>query len=381
MSGTSWHDMVLAAKLPKSVADAIIGLGYDEQAVFQSAFSDRGALDAWLAKSREKLGEDAMKVDAADWATCPLVARLRLLWSQSSGSAGESANAPACLSLVPAVGSGVRLDTAEREKLRKTFEANYPGTVLHGASLPCVSFLSVVKNQCSARAWEWVPWKKGLSEDDAVAVKSRKSKSLDFLDIMSHAAGLGQDEWDMELSNAPLRVSAILIVRAHAYSMCGAGHLSSWMQYVQKFMHHYTKPPSEGFRLPTALEAEQADREVMGEVFRMVFGGIGMDRALLSVVKDDLLRLHLSCRPKPLKPVKTLPGGKASGEASKPPTGTEQPLKRKRPAVRPASGKKFRTGYCFDFQEGRCSRGDECRFKHVCEKCGGTDHGAAACKQ
>ncbi|CAE7449580.1 unnamed protein product, partial [Symbiodinium pilosum] len=263
-------------------------------------------LDAWI---KSLLVTESNPVAAEDsWNVRPVAGMIRRLWldacGQSSSGVGVEAkqqSTPASLSLLPLSGSGQRLDAAERDKLRKMFEGNYPRTVINGATLPCLGFLSCVKAQCSARAWEWIPWKKGLSEGDSLAVKSRKGKSGDLLEIMSQAAGLGQDEWDLDLSNAPLRVTSILTVRAHAYCMCGVGHLSSWMQYVQKFVSHYTKPAGDGFRMPTAIEAEMADREVVGEVFRMVYDGVSMDRALLSVVKDDLLRIHLFCKPKPFK--------------------------------------------------------------------------------
>ena len=196
-----------------------------------------------------------------------------------------------------------------------------------------------------------------MSEDDAIAVKSRRSKSGDLLEIMSQAAGLGQDEWDLDLdlSNAPLRVTSILTVRARAYSMCGAGHLSCWMQYVQKFVCHCAKPAAEGFRMPTALEAEMTDREVMGEVFKMAYEGITMDRALLSVMKDDLLRIHLTCKPKPFKLAKSVQNAGGAG-TGKPSTATDVGLKRKRLLPRhPGAEKKYKVGFCRGSAQGGMS--------------------------
>ena len=43
------------------------------------------------------------------------------------------------------------------------------------------------------------------------------------------------------------------------------------MTYVNRFVFNYSKRPADGFRLITPAEAEESDREVMGEVFRMVY--------------------------------------------------------------------------------------------------------------
>ena len=341
-AASPWEQKLAATRLLKAVKRRMLET-YDEEDLLATCFRKECDLDAWI---KSLLVTESNPVAAEDsWNVRPVAGMIRRLWldacGQSSSGVGVEAkqqSTPASLSLLPLSGSGQRLDAAERDKLRKMFEGNYPRTVINGATLPCLGFLSCVKAQCSARAWEWIPWKKGLSEGDSLAVKSRKGKSGDLLEIMSQAAGLGQDEWDLDLSNAPLRVTSILTVRAHAYCMCGVGHLSSWMQYVQKFVSHYTKPAGDGFRMPTAIEAEMADREVVGEVFRMVYDGVSMDRALLSVVKDDLLRIHLFCKPKPFKQRKGNQGA-GGAVAGRPPAG-DSILNRKRPLPRNPGGRR-----------------------------------------
>ena len=129
----------------------------------------------------------------------------------------------------PGLGSVLTLRTGQVEKKH---EGNYPGIVLNGATLPCPGRFSCVKAQCSARAWQWIPWKKGLRRDNALRSKSRQGKSGDLLEIMFQAAGLGQDEWDLEWWKAPLKVTSFLRVRAHPYCTCVAGRLSSRLQCV-----------------------------------------------------------------------------------------------------------------------------------------------------
>ena len=95
----------------------------------------------------------------------------------------------------------------------------------------------------------------------------RGVRKRDMAELVAEAAGLCEDEWDLELFSAPLKIFHLLCVRAHAYSMCSVGHLHSWMKYVKRFLFHYTKRPGTAFRLISPTGAEEADKEVMGEVF------------------------------------------------------------------------------------------------------------------
>ena len=62
--------------------------------------------------------------------------------------------------------------------------------------------------------------------------------------------------------------------------MVGAGHLAAWTTYIQKFVHFYAKRSSDGFRPPSVLEAEEADRTAMGEIFALCFAGHALEDAL-----------------------------------------------------------------------------------------------------
>ena len=84
--------------------------------------------------------------------------------------------------------------------------------------------------------------------------------------------------------------------------MSEAGHLHLWMSHVNKFMLHYTRRPGLVFAPPLPAEAEEADKEVLGKVFCMVFHDkVSMDYALQFVVPEDLLRVKLMPQPKPPK--------------------------------------------------------------------------------
>lgn len=166
------------------------------------------------------------------------------------------------------------------------------------------------------------------------------------------AVGVQVEEWEGDIGGSALRVQQLLETRAHAYVMAGAGHLHSWYVYAKKFVAYYTKRPSEHFRGPSALEAEEADRAALEEVFNLCSSGHSLDDALHHVtVERDLLRHLLMERPR-LSRAAVL---KASDKA---PSRGRAPLKRKR-------GDSPKKRLCFTFRKsGECAFGKKCKFTH-----------------
>ena len=198
--------------------------------------------------------------EAADvtWKFHPVLGSLRALWVKARASIAAGP-LPAAGSLPPApfppaapalnasslLSLGVpqqRLNTAERDKLKRAFEKSYSGVVLAPSTLPGLSFLQCAQSQCASKSWEWLCWKRVLSEENVGQIKDRKrgSQPLEVADLLAHAAGLVHDELDIDLGGSAYRVEKLLTVRSHAYCMCGAGHLSSWGLYTQAFMALYT---------------------------------------------------------------------------------------------------------------------------------------------
>ena len=297
---------MVSAGLPQKMADAIVTMGYDSPDVFRSAFVDKSAFETWLSKSREKLGDEAKAIDASDWTTCPLAAKLRLfLSSLQPPSPPESLGAitakESSLALLPLAGSTSKVSASDRDAWRRQIEKDYPSAVVTPETLPSLGFLQLVRQQCVGKQWEWLPWKRVLSEEQALEVRGRKNASGhgELLDLFAAAAGIQHEEWDMDLGASALRVQNLLDTRAHAYVMCGSGHLHSWSVYTKRFLHFYTKKPAEHFRPPSIQEAEAADRAIMNEVFQLAFAGNKLDDALHHVVVErDMPRLLLIERPK-----------------------------------------------------------------------------------
>ena len=369
--------------LPECVASRLAAMGYDSTDTFHSSFVDAAAFEAWLCRSRVRLGDTASAVEEADWTTHPLAGKLRRLWRLCQPEPvrptlpvmpqpSPVCNALALLGDVGAPGPSQRLDVAERERLVKSFEKRFPNVALSPSTLPSLSLLQSVHTQCKTKSWSWIPWRRILSEEAALDVQSRRAtRKQDMAEIVAEAAGLCSDEWDLDLSASPLRVQTILTVRAHAYAMAEGGHLHSWMAYVNKLMQYYTRRPGVGLRAPSPAEAEEADKEILCEVFRMVYhDGVSMDDALQSIVREDLFRVKLM-------PVLKVPPPPALDPSLKPPGGRRPTGGKEQAEPR----KRYKKGNCFGFQEGKCLKSaKDCKFWHNCDLCGSADHGAAECK-
>ena len=197
-----------------------------------------------------------------------------------------------------------------------------------------------------------MPWKKIVSEEQSIQLREKRSADshTDLVKLLAHASGIVDEGLDGDIHPSPFRLQLLLTVRANAFSMCSAGHLSLWNAYTDAFLDAYTRTPCEGFRPPSVQEAEEADRRAMQEMFRHAHKHGSIDSALRMVVKErDLLRSLLICMPK-------LPRSLA-------------PADRKRKEYHDVAPRamKRRKGERFDFLAGPGDRGDKCRYKHPAE--------------
>ena len=234
-------------------------------------------------------------------------------------------------------------------------------------TLPAMSYLQPVHQQVAGKQWEWLPWKRILSEEQSLAVRGRSKQGtagLDGLSVWAAAVGLQTEEWDLELGASAMRVQQLLETRAFAHAMVGAGHLHSWVVYTKKFLQFYCKKSSEYFRPPNVLEAEASDRAAMEEVFQLCFAGHSLDDALHNVAVDRDLVRHLLVE-KPRVPKLSV----AKWE--------REPLKRKKGA-KPEADSGAGMGECFLWRQGKCKRA-VCKFNHACGLCGAIDHCAKDC--
>ncbi|CAJ1333457.1 unnamed protein product [Effrenium voratum] len=234
---------------------------------------------------------------------------------------------------------------------------------------PSLQFLQSVKSHCEKAAWAWIPWRRILSDAALVDVQGRRGsvRRKDFAEVVAEAAGLCDEEWDLDIAGGPHRVFQLLCTRAHAYALCsGGGHLHNWVAYAHWFLDHYARRPGSGWRSASAQEAEEADREILGEVFRQVHrDSVSLDDALSAIVRKDFFRHHLYPRPKlVLKPAfeEQIPAKKRKGA----------------PDQVPCPDKRMKLGECFLWKKGKCKRAN-CRHLRCCGLCGDAGRSSEFC--
>lgn len=373
MPEQTWKAFLQECGLPEGCVSALLSAGYDSRETFGQAFLDTAALERFIKHFLTVLKATG-EVVGDMWDIHPVAGKLRGVWSKcrpttETVSVKQSSQALAVPGLL--CSQPQKLQAADRCRLKKELESMYSSAVITPATMPALSLLQTVHLQVESKNWEWLPWKRLLSEDALLEMKGRRSQAsgneLQLVQALECAAGVYREEWDLDLGPSAMRVQHLLETRSHAYVMCGAGHLGHWNVYVKKFMGYYCKRPSDGFRPPSVQEAEAADRVAMEEAFGLCFGGHDLNDALNHVSMDrDLLRHLLVEKPKvssrpPLKRPAPFPGGK---------TRPDKPDKDKRP----------RNGECWGWREGRCTN-SSCKFKHECAKCGSKNHHSGECDQ
>ena len=367
----NWEKILTDHQITKDVQDALAQMGYHTSAAFSFDSEDTFQKFMKFALIQKKL---VPGVTEDDWTFHPLVGTLRAVWLACAPSHSCIAvpQPPAALPLPQAAASALlqsassKLSVLDRDKLRRELESKFPSVYITPASLPSLGLLQCVQNQASSKAWEWVPWKRLLSDKAAAEVQARRSRTPhnEVLEFLCVSAGLHELEWDQDLPASPYKLQLILQTRAHVYAMVNACHLGNFNLYTAKFLDFYTSAPGEGFRPPSAAEAEEADKTALNEIFSLCFGGASLDDAISTIINDrDLLRYLLMARPKPV---------------SQQPTKLARP---KRPATRVDDArKKPRTGECHLWMDGKCKRTD-CKWKHACATCGSTKHNSTQCRK
>ena len=364
-----WSKAMGEEGLCEEVIEAILKMGFKRKASFAHAFVDSNVFEEWLTRFKLKLGS-FKDLDDAEWLTSPTCGDLRAFWKKSSG---EELPAPASAKHLPLLGS-LSLPAkgaADREALLKVFESNYPGAALTPETTPCLPYLQTIQSQCQQKSWACVAWRRILSE---AALWSRKAgtKKRDLTEVLAEAAGLCGEEWDLDMGGSPHPIFQNDCTRAHAYALCGGGHLQNWLTYTHKFISHYSRKYGAGWRAPNPTEAEDADREVLTEVFKHVLRyGVSLDTALDCVLREDFFRHYLGPRPRLVQ--KALPGLEEDGVVKKPKRRLPQPLtdgkkQRDNQAKGKLTGepKQRAQSQCFAFKKtGKCAFGDDCKFQHA----------------
>ena len=132
-----------------------------------------------------------------------------------------------------------KLSTSDRDRLRKEVEKRFPSHVFGPDTLPSMPFLQLIHSQCLGQHWEWVPWRRIMSE--AGSQESRAQRTMgseaDLLSIVADSMGVLKEERPLqEAVNSAYRIQCLLDTRGNAYAMCRAAHLGTWAMYTKKFL-------------------------------------------------------------------------------------------------------------------------------------------------
>lgn len=109
----------------------------------------------------------------------------------------------------------------DRDKMRRELEQNFTGALVSLSTLPSMSVLNAARIQKQQSTWEWIAWKKLLSEKQWQAMKARKAGDTEdrFIEALALGVGLEDDEWGRDLPAAPFQVQTMFQARNFAYAM------------------------------------------------------------------------------------------------------------------------------------------------------------------
>ena len=255
----SWSDIMTKVGLAEAIQDAIVKEGYDAAEIFGYAFTDSSSLEAWLTRFQSKC-EAFKDLPPAGWSWHPVAAKCRLLWQQVSKPAPPPAQ-EASVSTAAPLPACTKLSSTDRDRMRKEVEAKYAAHVFCLDTLPSMGLLQTVKQQCVGKRWEWIPWKRILSE--AVSQEARARRAVDshndLLQVVADSMGVLREERGPDNVQSAFRIQCLLETRANAFAMCGAS--SSRTLCNKTFLVFYTK------RTPIGVRLAQKRRQTM-QLFR-----------------------------------------------------------------------------------------------------------------
>ncbi|CAE7038940.1 unnamed protein product [Symbiodinium sp. CCMP2592] len=319
-------------------------------------------------------------------------ARLRMLWKECNALALAPAVVPQPTQVVSEGGSDSgwtevfpkKVSSARVFEMVRQFKSRYPSETLSSDTMPSARLLALVSKQIQDHEWKYIPWKLRMSQelaDQASMTRPHKQPRLESL--------LYDEVPSRELPSQGMGkalMSELLQLQAFAIALCGGAHLHTLKEFNRRFLRRcFEKYPAESnLRPPSVAEAQYAEQHLWSQIATLYNEERWtLDAAIHEVV---VLRneLHSQLMPRPMMPklsVFAQPGrgkgkgtkGKGEGKGGKAgkegkgarlptPSMTVQGL---RVGLYYMAGQQ-RRNLCKDFQLGKCTRGKNCRFAHVC---------------
>ena len=159
--------------------------------------------------------------------------------------------------------------------LKSSFKQSYPAEILTAENTPSLRLLSMVHHQHAKKDHKWVPWKFRLSQQRADEIAASKSGRIPKSETLSLHSMILDDPPTIEIANGGLglhTLRSLFETYSIAMAMVGVAHLASLKDYYLRFLSFMsTRLDAEsGLRNPSILEAQSADKTLMGVVCDLV---------------------------------------------------------------------------------------------------------------
>ena len=315
-----FRQMCADVNIPEQLYGCLCAHGYATAAALSYSIVSQAALEEVASTIIFEDGVDAALriADRAALSTHPVMGALRRLYDscwrmqeatrappEASGSQGAAppASSPwnlGALEWAPEA-PPPKLSEAQMLDMKKMFAANYPGELLSPQSCPGTRYWSTVYHQLQdSQFLKWIPWKELVSAEQDVQLRQRRGHGRGSdASVLGSLLGVSDAYPAPVLDSLPTTGHAIMelfAVRRNTFSLCGACHLASYKQYDNRFCNQLRQnlDSSLGLRAPSAAEAQEADKTLHAEIYRLVNEEQwSLDQALheLAVVRQDLSQL------------------------------------------------------------------------------------------
>lgn len=157
----------------------------------------------------------------------------------------------------PVFAASKPITVQEVRDLKDQFMKRYPGEFLNAASMPSVSFFTLLKEQIDAHCLTWIPWKSRTSEADELRFTETRRPRNDnqFLKTLLVSA----DDVRHIIEVAVSKCQALLSI---ALGMLGCAHLLVLKRFHSKFLDLAIarKPRDSHLRCPSWTEILERTR-------------------------------------------------------------------------------------------------------------------------
>ena len=269
--------------------------------------------------------------------------------------------------------------------MKQKFKQNYPAEILLPETMPSLRLLSLMHHQKTKKEYRWVPWKYRISQAKSDELTIGKTSRLAKAEGLQLHSLLLDSPPEIQIENGAMGMHALrqtFETYSYAMAMLELAHLATMKQYYMRFINLMTtRMDSEtGLRNPTILEAQSADKALMGIACELVMEqNWNFDDALheITFIRAEI---HNLLQPRPRLPKQTMqrienstgkglqkgdrPGPYSKGKGKKGGSKSAGKSSGKVSWVTEATVNGSKRQLCMRFQSGKCTLGSECRFHH-----------------